>query len=566
MADFGIAKHNMGDIMNEKYEKELKNNIDNYEFEDLFNIEDIQKLADAMSKIFEIGVVFTAPDGHPITTPSNFCDFCINVVRKTEKGLKNCYHSDEVLGCVHQEGTVIAPCLSAGLLDAGTSIVVGGKHVASCLMGQVMIEGLLDDEERNRKNAEDIGVDYDVYITSLRKIPVRTKEQFEKIVNFVNLVIKQLSELGYKNFLQKEEIRLRKRLEQELEQEKENLEYITTHDKLTDLCSRGYFEEQMVYYEEKEDAYPIAIVSADVNNLKLMNDIFGHAMGDHLLVTISDIMKEEIPTDNGIIARCGGDEIQLLLPNTTYEQARDFCTRVRSACAECTECILKPSVSMGVHVAEKITDRLFTTLRIADEAMYRDKDLIKAKQDIIGDILDILYQKKILSRAITANAVAIISQFCSFLKMDFQRINLIIFAAQIQDIGMIAFMDEERYKRTYDGEKDVSQQRITICQHVEISNRIARMFEDSVAVAGIILQTHEIWDGRGYPNRLKGEEISLEARIIHMINTFVTFTGEHPVGYGRTKEVTLDYIKSQKRILFDPVLADQFIKFMETYG
>ena len=551
--------------MNEKFEKELKSNIDNYRFEDLFNIEDIQKLADAMSKTFEIGVVFTAPDGQPITTPSNFCDFCINVVRKTEKGLQNCYHSDKVLGRVHPEGTVIAPCLSAGLLDAGTSIVVGDKHIASCLMGQVMIEGLLDDEERNRKNAEDIGVDYDVYMTNLRKIPIRSKEQFEKIVSFVNLLVKQLSELGYKNFLQKEEIRLRKQLEQELEQEKENLQYLTTHDKLTGLCSRSYFEEMMVYYENKEDAYPIAIVSADVNNLKLMNDIFGHVMGDHLLVTISEIMKSEIPTESGIIARCGGDEIQLILPNTTYEQARAFCTKVKAVCAECTDCILEPSVSMGVYVAEKVTDKLSATLRIADEVMYHDKDLIKARQDIISDIRDILYQKKILSRAITANAVALISQFCSFLKMDFQKINLIIFAAQIQDIGMIAFMDEERYKRDNLGEKDVSEQRKTVRQHVEIGNRIARMFEDSVVASGIILQTHETWDGRGYPNGLKGQEISIEARIIHMVNTYVTFTGERPVGYGRTKEVTLNYIKEQKGLLFDPDLADKFIEFIETH-
>ncbi len=551
--------------MNKRLEKELKSNIENYSFEDLFDIEDIQKLADAMSKTFEIGVVFTAPDGHPITTPSNFCDFCINVVRKTEKGLKNCYHSDEVLGRVHPEGTVIAPCLSAGLLDAGTSIVVGGKHVASCLMGQVMIEGLLDDEERNRKNAEDIGVDYDVYIASLKKIPVRTREQFERIVSFVNLVVKQLSELGYKNFLQKEEIRFRKQLEEELEREKEALQYLTTHDKLTGLYSRSYFEEMMTYYEDEKDAYPVSIVSADVNNLKLMNDIFGHAKGDHLLVTIAEIMQENLPTDKGIVARCGGDEIQVILPNTTYEEARAYCTRVKAACVACEKCVLKPSVSLGVYVAEKHTDRLTNTLRIADEAMYHDKDLIKARQDIISDIREILYQKKVLSRAITAKAIALISQFCSFLEMDFQKINLIMFAAQIQDIGMIAFMDEEWYKRDNMDSKDVSEQRMTVRQHVEIGNRIARMFEDSVIASGIVLQTHETWDGLGYPNHLKGEEISIEARIIYIVNTYVTFTGERPAGYGRTKEVTLDYIKEKKGQLYDPNLVDKFIEFMETY-
>ncbi|MBR6638038.1 MAG: diguanylate cyclase, partial [Lachnospiraceae bacterium] len=115
------------------------------------------------------------------------------------------------------------------------------------------------------------------------------------------------------------------------------------------------------------------------------------------------------------------------------------------------------------------------------------------------------------------------------------------------------------------GAKDVSEQRMTVRQHVEIGNRIARMFEDSIIASGIILQTHETWDGMGYPNHLKGEEISIEARIIYLVNTYVTFTGERPAGYGRTKETTLDYIREKKGQLYDPELADKFIEFMETY-
>jgi len=548
--------------MNEIINDELKYNIENYKFEDLFDVQDVQKLADAMSQTFEIGVVFTAPDGRPITKPSNFCDFCINVVRKTEKGLINCYHSDEVLGRVHPEGTVIAPCLSAGLLDAGTSIVVGGKHVGSCLMGQVMIEGLLDDEERNRRNAEDIGVDYDVYIESLRKIPIRTMEQFEKIVNFVNLVVKQLSELGYKNFLQKEEIRYRKMLELELEREKDALQYLTTHDKLTGLYSRSYFEEMMTYYEQRKDTYPIAIVSADVNNLKLMNDIFGHAQGDHLLITIADIMRDALPERDCVLARCGGDEIQLILPHTSYELARDYCRRVKKACVECEECVLKPSVSMGVAVTEHYTDKLTNVMRIADESMYHDKDLIKARQDIINDIREILYQNKILSRKVTARVIAMISQFCSFLEMDFQKTNTIILAAQIQDIGMISCMKEEKYKRMHNVETTAEQQ-LLVRQHVEISNRITRMFEDSVAVSGIVLQTHECFDGTGYPSKLKGEEISLEARIIYLINNYVNYISAKPDGKGLTKEEALSRIVAQKGKQYDPVLVDKLLEFLE---
>ena len=550
--------------MNEKLESELKTNIENYKFEDLFDIQDIQKLADAMSKTFEIGVVFTAPDGHPITKPSNFCDFCINVVRKTEKGLKNCYHSDEVLGRVHPEGTVIAPCLSAGLLDAGTSIVVGGKHIASCLMGQVKIEGLLDDEESNRKKAEELGVDPEAYLDSLRKIPVRTREQFERIVNFCNLVIKQLSELGYKNFLQKEEIRFRKSLEEELNQEKANLQYLTTHDKLTGLYSRSYFEEMMTYYEKEKSAYPIAIISADANNLKLMNDVFGHAEGDRLIVAISNIMKKVFPVDDCVIARCGGDEIQVILPNTTYEEARAYCNAVKNECAEYEDCILKPSVSMGVCVTEHTTDKLTNILRVADELMYHDKDLIKARQDIIGDIREILYKKQILSRTIVAKSIAVVSQFCNFLDMDFQKINTIIHAIQIQDIGMLAFVAEESFRRAYREVRDISAQRLAVSQHVEISNRIAKMFEESIGVSGIVLQTHETWDGNGYPNKLQGEEICLEARIIYLINYYATSMGAKPVGHERSKEETIEKIKERRGTLFDPELVDKFIEFIQT--
>ena len=550
--------------MNEKLESELKTNIENYKFEDLFDIQDIQKLADAMSKTFEIGVVFTAPDGHPITKPSNFCDFCINVVRKTEKGLKNCYHSDEVLGRVHPEGTVIAPCLSAGLLDAGTSIVVGGKHIASCLMGQVKIEGLLDDEESNRKKAEELGVDPEAYLDSLRKIPVRTREQFERIVNFCNLVIKQLSELGYKNFLQKEEIRFRKSLEEELNQEKANLQYLTTHDKLTGLYSRSYFEEMMTYYEKEKSAYPIAIISADANNLKLMNDVFGHAEGDRLIVAISNIMKKVFPVDDCVIARCGGDEIQVILPNTTYEEARAYCNAVKNECAEYEDCILKPSVSMGVCVTEHTTDKLTNILRVADELMYHDKDLIKARQDIIGDIREILYKKQILSRTIVAKSIAVVSQFCNFLDMDFQKINTIIHAIQIQDIGMLAFVAEESFRRAYREVRDISAQRLAVSQHVEISNRIAKMFEESIGVSGIVLQTHETWDGNGYPNKLQGEEICIEARIIYLINYYATSMGAKPVGHERSKEETIEKIKERRGTLFDPELVDKFIEFIQT--
>ncbi len=541
------------------FDEELHKNIENYTFEDLFDIEDVQKLADAISRTFEVGVLITSPEGRPITKPSNFCNFCMNIVRKTEKGQCNCFHSDEVLGSNH-EGTVIAQCLSAGLLDAGISIRIGGKHIASCLVGQVMIEGLLDDEELNRKMALNIGADPDEYIEELKKVPVKTRERFEQVVALVGLVVQQLSELGYKNFVQKEEISYRKRLEEEIQRERDMLQYLNTHDKLTGLHSRDYFEEMITYYENNEEYYPIAIVSADANNLKLMNDVFGHQHGDLFLKTISRLMVEKLPVKGGVVARCGGDEIQVILPNTDYDTAVNYCSAIKAACLECDDCVLKPSVSLGVHVAENPKEKLSAGIRMADEAMYCNKDEIKKKQDIVSDILAILYQEKIISRIVIGRASALVSEFGAYLELEFRRINDIIHAIQVQDLGMIAFIEE--YNKKKHGHLNATEEIWTMRQHVEISHRIAKMFESTLPVASIVLQTHECFNGTGYPNQIKGEDILLEARIIYLVYEYVLMVTPKPDGRGYVVQDAIDRIIREKGTRFDPVIVDEFVRFI----
>ena len=87
----------------------------NITFSDLFNVDDIQKIQDAFSDANHVASLITMPDGTPITQPSNFCKLCIDIIRKTEKGLSNCLNSDAIMGRPHPNGPVIKPCLSGGL-------------------------------------------------------------------------------------------------------------------------------------------------------------------------------------------------------------------------------------------------------------------------------------------------------------------------------------------------------------------------------------------------------------------------------------------------------------------
>ena len=111
-------------------------NSDAVKFSDLFDIESIQRLQDQFSDATGVASIITAPDGAPITEPSNFCRLC-SLIRKTELGRCNCYESDAALGVPRTSGPTIQPCLSGGLWDAGASITVGGKHIANWLIGQI---------------------------------------------------------------------------------------------------------------------------------------------------------------------------------------------------------------------------------------------------------------------------------------------------------------------------------------------------------------------------------------------------------------------------------------------
>ena len=330
----------------------------------------------------------------------------------------------------------------------------------------------------------------------------------------------------------------------------------SSYDSLTGAYNRAYCTYLLNTLKPSADK-PITIVAGDVNNLKLTNDIFGHNAGDELLKNIVNIMKS-CGKDSYIIGRFGGDEFNAILPGADYNEAVEYCNRIKQTCLEYDGEYLPPSISLGVKSSSECDFDLNKTLEKAEELMYHDKTVYKSKQNIFTDVIEILYKRKLLIRENQELVVVYIEGFCKYLGLDAQTISNLCLAARINDIGFIALPGEiiRKNKRTQE-ELDI------LKVHSEIGYRIAKLYDESFPVANIILQHHESYDGTGYPQGLKGDEILLTAQILSLTSTFAYWCAPKPLGSGLSIEEAYERIEIRTRTQFSAKLLKQFKNYIE---
>lgn len=209
----------------DKYKKFAELNITNSQkirFEDLINIDEIQRIQDSFAKATGVASLITDPNGKPITKPSNFCNLCSKIIRSTEKGTINCKLSDAAIGKYKKDGPTIQPCLSAGLMDAGASISVGGKHIANWLIGQVKNENT--DKSQMLEYVKEIGANETEFEKAFDEITEMSGEQFKNIADTLFYFANEISSKAFHNYMQKQLIEELKLKEKQLLSEKTKVE------------------------------------------------------------------------------------------------------------------------------------------------------------------------------------------------------------------------------------------------------------------------------------------------------------------------------------------------------
>ena len=136
----------------------------------------------------------------------------------------------------------------------------------------------------------------------------------------------------------------------------EKIKYLSFHDVLTGLYNRAYFEEEIKRLDTGRQL-PITVVMGDVNGLKLLNDAYGHDMGDILLRKISEILKESFREED-IVSRWGGDEFIAILPKTSTKDTEDIIKRITPHDA-------KPGAERGMIMRRNAWKRVQPSTRAA---------------------------------------------------------------------------------------------------------------------------------------------------------------------------------------------------------
>lgn len=147
-------------------------------------------------------------------------------------------------------------------------------------------------------------------------------------------------------------------------------------DDLTGLGNRAAFREYVEDLPNRTD-YPIAIISADCDNLKKVNDTHGHILGDEYIRMTSAVMKGTLD-EIGAIFRTGGDEFVAFVPHTTKEQAGELVAHMRRRAQLFKMDDEKTDISYGISSLADPEDDVRAALDRADRAMYADKASHKA--------------------------------------------------------------------------------------------------------------------------------------------------------------------------------------------
>jgi diguanylate cyclase (GGDEF)-like protein len=327
--------------------------------------------------------------------------------------------------------------------------------------------------------------------------------------------------------------------------------------------------------------HPCVLLFLDLDHFKALNDTFGHPAGDAALREFSSVVRSSLRSID-TLGRWGGEEFVAILPETDEEAGLSVAERLRSAVAAHAFWSAGGShitCSAGLASYPEHAQDRDGLIELADQAMYAAKRLGRNQVRLAGESVVSLQAAEtrrpssreeaalvsmVEALAALVNArdrytgqhVDMVSGFAVRLALtlglDTSQARLVGLAGRVHDIGKVAIPDAVLHKPTGLTEDEWTLMHAHPALGASVIGRVATLR----VLAPIIRAHHERWDGRGYPDNLRGEAIPLTARILAVTDAFCAMTTERPYQRARDPGAAVAEVRRCSGTQFDPDVVE----------
>lgn len=339
-------------------------------------------------------------------------------------------------------------------------------------------------------------------------------------------------------------------------QMEERLQYLSYHDQLTSLYNRRFFEQELIRLDQ-EDYYPLTITMADINGLKLINDSFGHAVGDEYIKRVVKVLMNGARSKD-IICRLSGDEFIILSSNTETNQIKKVISNIKKLALNEMVKSVAVSVSFGYCTKYSREESMAEVLKRAEDHMYKKKLLESPSMrgKTIYTIIATLHEKNPREEQHSRRVSQLCEKMGMVLGLPEDEIKELKTVGLLHDIGKIAINEGILNKEG----KLIEEEMEEIRKHPEIGYRILSTANELSEMAEYVLAHHERWDGKGYPKGLKGEEIPKQSLIISIADAYDAMISERSYRKALTKEYAINQLQKGAGKQFNPEYVTVFIE------
>ncbi len=331
------------------------------------------------------------------------------------------------------------------------------------------------------------------------------------------------------------------------------------YDFLTGVYNRRYYEEKRAEFD-REKCLPLSVMVVDINGVRLINESYGFQAGDLLIMETAKLLHNCIG-ENDFLARTGGDEFCILMPNTDQNSASALMRKINEAYETRNLSITDPSqkisLCLGFSTKQSMKDSFSTAEQQALRYMRKQK-LMETKSHLSSTFVSILATLDAKSHETKEHAERIssltkrIGEKLELPQKDMDNLRLL---SVLHDIGKIGIPDNILNKP----DKLTAEEWSFMKKHTVIGKKIVQSVPDLESIADCILYHHERWDGNGYPDGLSGENIPLLSRVLALVDAYDAMTSDRIYRKALSREDAIAEIRRNSGKQFDPKIADIFV-------